>query len=194
MSDQLSEDEDVQRLVAEIGRLRAQVAQLQQRVEQLDHLAHQDSLIDLPNRRGFLRELDRIIARAGRYDAKAALLFVDVDGLKAINDSFGHRAGDEALIQVAGLLSSGVRKSDMVARIGGDEFGILLENADEASAHETASRLIDLIAGCEFVHDGDELPLSVAIGVGLIEPTDTAATVMARADEEMYRRKAAAYP
>lgn len=192
MSDHVSEDEDVERLVAEIARLRAQVAQLQQRVEQLDHLAHQDSLIDLPNRRGFLRELDRIIARAGRYDAKAALLFVDVDGLKAINDSFGHRAGDEALIQVAGLLSSGVRKSDMVARIGGDEFGILLESADEASAHETASRLIDLIAGCEFVHDGDELPLSVAIGVGLIEPTDTAATVMARADEEMYRRKAAA--
>jgi diguanylate cyclase (GGDEF)-like protein len=192
MSDQVSEDEDVQRLVEEIGRLRAQVAQLQQRVEQLDHLAHQDSLIDLPNRRGFLRELERIIARAARYDAKAAMLYVDVDGLKAINDSFGHCAGDEALIQVAGLLSSGVRKSDMVARIGGDEFGILLENADENSAHETASRLIDLIAGCEFVHDGDELPLSVAIGVGLIGPTDTAATVMARADEEMYRRKAAA--
>ena len=192
MSDQVSEDEDVHRLVEEIGRLRAQVAQLQQRVEQLDHLAHQDSLIDLPNRRGFLRELERIIARAARYDAKAAMLYVDVDGLKAINDSFGHCAGDEALIQVAGLLSSGVRKSDMVARIGGDEFGILLENADENSAHETASRLIDLIAGCEFVHDGDELPLSVAIGVGLIGPTDTAATVMARADEEMYRRKAAA--
>jgi diguanylate cyclase (GGDEF)-like protein len=192
MSDHVGEDEDVERLVQEIGRLRAQVAQLQQRVEQLDHLAHQDSLIDLPNRRGFVRELERLIARTGRYDAKAALLFVDVDGLKAINDSFGHRAGDEALIQVAGLLSSGVRKSDMVARIGGDEFGILLENADQASAHETASRLIDLIAGCEFVHDGDELPLSVAIGVGLIEPTDTAATVMARADEEMYRRKAAA--
>jgi len=192
MSDQVSEDEDVHRLVEEIGRLRAQVAQLQQRVEQLDHLAHQDSLIDLPNRRGFLRELERIIARAARYDAKAAMLYVDVDGLKAINDSFGHCAGDEALIQVAGLLASGVRKSDMVARIGGDEFGILLENADENSAHETASRLIDLIAGCEFVHDGDELPLSVAIGVGLIGPTDTAATVMARADEEMYRRKAAA--
>jgi diguanylate cyclase (GGDEF)-like protein len=192
MSDHVSEDEDVQRLVDEIRRLRAQVAQLQQRVEQLDHLAHQDSLIDLPNRRGFLRELERLIARAGRYDTKAALLFVDVDGLKAINDSFGHLAGDEALIQVAELLSSGVRKSDVVARIGGDEFGILLENADEPSAHETASRLIDMIAGCEFVHDGDELPLSVAIGVGLIEPNDTAETVMARADEEMYRRKAAA--
>src|SRR5690349_9853401 len=181
MSDQVGEGEDVQRLVGEIARLRAQVAQLQQRVEQLDHLAHQDSLIDLPNRRGFLRELDRIIARAGRYDAKAALLFVDVDGLKAINDSFGHRAGDEALIQVAGLLSSGVRKSDMVARIGGDEFGILLENADEPSAHETATRLIDMIADCEFLHEGNELPLSVAIGVGIIDASDTAQTVMARA-------------
>ena len=192
MSDQIDGDADAQQLVEEIARLRSQVAQLQQRVEQLDHLAHQDSLIDLPNRRGFLRELERLIARVSRYDAKGAMLYVDVDGLKAINDSFGHRAGDEALIQVAGLLASGVRKSDVCARIGGDEFGILLESADEASAHETAARLIDQIAGCELMHDGNELPLSVAIGVALIESSDTAESVMARADEEMYRRKAAA--
>src|SRR5437868_12239561 len=184
MSDHLTDDADVERLVEEISRLRGQVAQLQERVEQLDHLAHQDSLIDLPNRRGFVRELERLIARVSRYDAHAAMLFVDLDGLKSINDTFGHRAGDQALIQVAGLLESGVRKSDVVARIGGDEFGILLECADEKSAHETASRLIDMIACCEFVHDGDELPLSVAIGVGLIQPSDTAETVMARADEE----------
>jgi diguanylate cyclase (GGDEF)-like protein len=192
MADHVTDDADVDRLVEEISCLRGQVAQLQERVEQLDHLAHQDSLIDLPNRRGFLRELERLIARVSRYDAKGAMLFVDVDGLKAINDSFGHRAGDEALIEVAELLASGVRKSDVVARIGGDEFGILLENADEQSAHETASRLIDLIAACEFLHDGNELPLSVAIGVGLIDASDSAETVMARADQEMYRRKAAA--
>lgn len=192
MADQVTDDADVERLVEEISRLRGQVAQLQERVEQLDHLAHQDSLIDLPNRRGFLRELERLIARVSRYDAKGAMLFVDVDGLKAINDSFGHRAGDEALIQVADLLANGVRKSDVCARIGGDEFGILLENADEASAHETAARLIDQIACCELMHDGYELPLSVAIGVGLIEANDTAEAVMARADQEMYRRKAAA--
>jgi diguanylate cyclase (GGDEF)-like protein len=192
MSDQVSEDPDVERLVEEISRLRRQVVQLQDRVEELDRLAHQDSLIDLPNRRGFLRELERLIARVSRYGAKGAMLFVDVDGLKAINDSFGHRAGDQALIQVADLLASGVRKSDVCARIGGDEFGILLENADEATAHETAGRLIDMIADCELVHDGDELPLSVAIGVGLIDADDTAETVMARADEAMYRRKAAA--
>ena len=85
------------------------------------------------------------------------MLFVDLDGLKMINDSFGHRAGDEALIQVAEPAARACRRSDVVARIGGDEFGILLEHADEESAHETAERLVDLICDCEFVHDGDAL-------------------------------------
>jgi diguanylate cyclase (GGDEF)-like protein len=196
MSDQITDvpgmTPDVDRLVAEIGRLRGQVEQLQARVEQLDELAHQDTLISLPNRRGFMRELERLVARVGRYGSSAAMLFVDLDGLKMINDSFGHRAGDEALIQVAQLLSAGVRRGDVVARIGGDEFGILLENATEQSAHETAARLVELICSCEFTHDGDELPLSVAIGVGMIDGDDTPETVIARADEEMYRRKAAA--
>ena len=191
MSDQLTEDSDAERLVDEIDRLRSQVAQLQERVELLDQLAHQDTLINLPNRRGFMRELDRLVDRAKRYGHNAAMLFVDLDGLKMINDSFGHRAGDEALIQVAALLTNGVRRSDVVARIGGDEFAILLENANEESAHETAARLVDLVCGCEFSHDGDELPLSVAIGVAMIDGDEDSISVMARADEEMYRRKAA---
>jgi diguanylate cyclase (GGDEF)-like protein len=192
MSDHLTDDAEVHALIEEIGRLRGQVAQLQERVEQLDHLAHQDSLIDLPNRRGFVRELERLIARVSRYDARAAMLYVDLDGLKSINDTFGHHAGDQALIQVADLLAKGVRKSDVVARIGGDEFGILLENADDKSANETAARLIDAIAACDFCHEGECLPLSVAIGVGVIGGNDTADEVMARADEQMYRRKVAA--
>ena len=192
MSDQVTEITDAAHLMEEIGRLRAQVAQLQERVEQLDDLAHRDTLINLPNRRGFMRELERLIDRARRYDHTAAMLFVDLDGLKMINDTFGHRAGDEALIQVADMLSKGVRRSDVVARIGGDEFAVLLENATEESAHETAARLEDMICGCEFTHDGDALPLSVAIGVGLIDGDDEPNAVMERADEEMYRRKAAA--
>src|SRR3954465_1756854 len=96
MSDQMTEgpgvSPDVDRLIEEIGRLRGQVAQLQARVEQLDELAHQDSLINPPHRRGFMRALDRFIDRARRYDEKAAMLFVDLDGLKMINDSFGHQA------------------------------------------------------------------------------------------------------
>src|SRR6476661_8784894 len=129
MSDQMTEIPDVDRLVEEIDRLRGKVASLQERVEQLDQLAHQDSLIDLPNRRGFMRTLERFIDRVSRYGENAAMLYVDLDGLKIINDNYGHGAGDEALIQVAALLGQGVRKSDLVARIGGDEFGILLANS-----------------------------------------------------------------
>lgn len=195
MSDQLTDVVDVEdreRLIEEISLLRAKVARLQERVEQLDQLAHQDSLINLPNRRGFMRELERLIARVDRYGVNGAMLFVDLDGLKMINDTFGHRAGDEALIQVAALLAKGVRHSDVVARIGGDEFGILLENSDENAAHETAARLIEQISSCEVLHDGEALPVSVAIGVGMIDALDTPDAVMERADEAMYRRKAAA--
>ena len=133
---------DVEQLIAEISGLRGKIAQLQERVEQLDLLAHEDSLVDLPNRRGFMRALERLIDRVGRYQEKAALLFVDLDGLKLINDNFGHVAGDEALMQVARLLVGGVRRSDVVARIGGDEFAVLLVHSDEDSAHETARRLM----------------------------------------------------
>jgi diguanylate cyclase (GGDEF)-like protein len=192
MSDEVSDGPEVGRLIDEIGQLRGKVAQLQERVEQLDLLAHQDSLIDLPNRRGFMRALERFIDRASRYSEHSAMLYVDLDGLKMINDSFGHKAGDQALIQVAQLLIGGVRKSDVVARIGGDEFGILLAHSDKASAHETAARLVDLIADCDFTHDGNALPLSVAIGIGLITGDDIPEEVMARADAEMYRRKVAA--
>ena len=178
-------------LLAEIGRLRGEITRLGRRIEELDELAHQDPLIALPNRRGFLRDLERLIDRIQRYNATGAMLYVDLDGLKMINDSFGHPAGDEALIVVAALLSKGVRRSDIVARIGGDEFGILLESCDPARAAETARRLTELIGDSGFNYRGDNLPLSVAIGVTMIGAGDNAAEVMARADEEMYRAKAA---
>lgn len=177
-------------LLDEIGQLKAQIAALQQQVSVLDALAHQDTLVEMPNRRGFLRSLDRLIARGIRYGHEGAMLYVDVDGLKSINDSFGHRAGDEALIRIAALLAEGIRRSDVVARIGGDEFGILLEHADEKRARETAVRLSDTICHCEFRHEREELPLSVTIGVAMIGKDDSVETVMARADAEMYQGKA----
>ena len=192
MGDQMTDVADVEQLIGEIGTLRDKIAQLQERIEQLDMLAHEDSLVELPNRRGFVRALERLIDRVSRYEENAAILFVDLDGLKIINDSFGHQAGDQALIQVSRLLVGGVRKSDLVARIGGDEFGILLGHSDEESARETAGRLGDLIAGSDFTHGGEALPLSVAIGAAPIHGDDTPETAMARADQEMYRRKAAA--
>ena len=192
MEEGLLDQGDSHALAAEVTRLREEVARLQGRIDQLDQLAHQDVLIGLPNRRGFMRQLDQLIARVTRYDETAAMLFIDVDGLKLINDSFGHKAGDEALIFVAELLVRGVRASDYVARIGGDEFGILLEHADEESAAETASRLVSQIAGCEFCYEGSCLPLSVAIGFSLIAKGDTSEDVIERADLAMYAEKAAA--
>ncbi len=192
MNDVVIDVTDPDTLLAEIRRLRSEIALLHERVELLDRLAYQDVLIDLPNRRGFLRQLEAAIDRVSRYDDSAAMLFVDIDGLKMINDTFGHQAGDEALILVAQMLSEGVRKSDCVARLGGDEFGILLERANEESAMETSSRLVSIIASCEFCFQGTCLPLSVAIGIAVIEPNDLPDAVMARADMAMYRQKAAA--
>jgi diguanylate cyclase (GGDEF)-like protein len=191
MDDQVAQLSNEDLLTAEVARLRSEVAQLKERVAELDELAHRDSLIALPNRRGFMQRLEAVVERVRRYRDCAAMLFVDLDGLKLINDSFGHEAGDQALIHVAKLLVGGVRHGDCVARIGGDEFAVLLERADERSATETATRLDNVIASCEFAHDGEGLPLSVAIGVAMIGPEDDALSVMKRADGEMYKRKAA---
>jgi diguanylate cyclase (GGDEF)-like protein len=177
---------------AEITRLRAKIARLEQRVAALDELAHHDALTNLPNRRSFERDLERMITRARRYRSCCVLLYVDVDGLKQINDRLGHRAGDEALVQVARTLAQGLRRSDVVARIGGDEFAVLLETIGEADARDTAERTAASIREQAFLFEGESLSLSAAIGVALIDGQDTIATAMTRADADMYRRKAVA--
>ncbi|HUG45268.1 MAG TPA: GGDEF domain-containing protein [Sphingomicrobium sp.] len=177
---------------AEIERLRDKVAQLEERVRQLDSLAHQDVLLPIPNRRGFLRELESLIGRVSRYGESAAMLFVDIDGLKRINDSFGHKAGDQALGEVARALTEGVRKSDCVARLGGDEFGVLLAHATQATARDTAERLAERIEAAQILCDGNPLKLGVAVGVTMIDGGDTPDMVIARADCAMYEEKSAA--
>jgi diguanylate cyclase (GGDEF)-like protein len=182
--------DDAIALLDEIERLRDQLAKGEVRLSELDRLAHRDPLVDLPNRRSFLTSLEQLIAKVERYGVDAAMLFVDVDGLKAVNDRLGHNAGDKALVKIARLLVASVRKADFVARLAGDEFGILLEHADELSAWTMALRVVETIDECEFCVNDVCLPLSVAIGVGVIEPGDTPETVLARADSEMYRIKA----
>ena len=176
----------------EIERLRGEVARLSARVEELDTLAHRDPLVDACNRRGLLRELERMISRRNRHGDPSAVLFIDLDGLKALNDSFGHGGGDVALVHVAEKLVEGTRSNDCVARIGGDEFCVLLDRSDHKSAIETAERLVDSIAGEDIDYEGAAMPLSVAIGVSMLEDGDTPASVLTRADREMYRVKSAA--
>lgn len=177
-------------LLEEIARMKARIIHLEARVVELDALAHHDPLCPAVNRRGMHRELDKLIARRQRHGEPAAVLFVDLDGLKILNDSFGHAGGDAALVHVAEQLVAGTRVTDTVARLGGDEFCVLLTHADEASAIETAERLIEVIAGDDFLFGDLAMPLSVAIGVTMIEAGDTASAVLSRADEAMYRLKA----
>lgn len=177
---------------AEIAQLRGLVARLEARCAELDRLAHYDSLVPLPNRRGFLRQLELFIARFQRYGDPAAVLFVDMDGLKALNDGHGHGAGDRALIQLASLLVNGVRQSDCVGRLGGDEFGIVLDRADHGSAGDTAQRLIRFVSDERFEIEGRCIPLSITVGLTMIEFDDTPEAVLARADRAMYEAKAAA--
>jgi diguanylate cyclase (GGDEF)-like protein len=183
---------DPEALLAEVSRLRAEVARLEVRVEELDRLANMDSLVPVANRRGLIAQLDMMIARHERHGTPAALLFVDVDGLKALNDAFGHAAGDAALVHLTEMMVASVRQTDLVARIGGDEFAILLDHADEQSACDTAGRLADRVAGCEFCFEGKCLPLSIATGFTQIQRGDSPVAVLDRADEAMYREKDAA--
>lgn len=193
-NDHISSFEDVLDLAKEVERLRRQVEEYKLRIDELDRLAHRDALVGLPNRRSFLANLERLISRTNRYGCQGAVIFVDLDGLKAINDRFGHKVGDEALVEVSKLLVKSVRNGDLVARLAGDEFGIMLEQADEFTAWQTALRVVETVEASQFCAEGVCLPLSVAVGVAVIQTDDKCSDVLARADKEMYRIKAIGRP
>ena len=124
-----------------VARLRARLAEARKQIADLKQRADTDVLLDIPNRRSFERELRRSLAYVKRYRATAALLYLDVDRLKPINDRYGHAAGDAALKAIAKELIGHVRMSDTVARLGGDEFGVLLWNLKPADAAKKARAL-----------------------------------------------------
>ena len=169
--------------------LAAALADMRSRVDELERLVDSDTLTPLPNRRRFLRELDRIVQQGRRYKTPAFVMFVDLDGLKAINDAYGHLAGDAALIHVAEILATMLRTTDVVARIGGDEFGLLLEHLDEAAARDKAAKLVEAIATSPLEIGGRPIALSVSIGIAKVGPDDDSDAVLARADAAMYAAK-----
>jgi len=162
--------------------------------EKLQHEATYDALTDLPNRRFFMERLQEAIYRAPRNEKGGAVLFMDLDGFKAINDSYGHEAGDQALILFAQRLHGVVRKTDTIARLGGDEFTILLEGLSKplAEAQEVAHKVLAAIAapGTVGLH---HLRISTSIGIAVFgsEPGVTPDSVLSKADAAMYLAKQA---
>jgi diguanylate cyclase (GGDEF)-like protein len=167
------------------------LAKMRERIEELERLVDSDTLTPLPNRRRFVREVERVVQHGRRYGTPASwVMFVDLDGLKQINDSYGHMAGDAALIHVADILRAMVRTTDVVARIGGDEFGLLLEQIDAEAAYDKAQRLIEAVAGQPMILAGKRVCLSISIGLAELSADDDAETLIARADSAMYARRA----
>ena len=173
-----------------LRRLRTELATARKHIAELQASANTDFLLDIPNRRGFERELDRAVAYIKRYQASAALIVLDVDRLKPINDAFGHAAGDEVLKSIAATLTRQVRASDMVGRLGGDEFGVLLWNLSETDMRVKAAALEQAIDRLSFVFGGQRVTAGASAGVAILGPHAQAGRALEEADRAMYVRKA----
>jgi diguanylate cyclase (GGDEF)-like protein len=176
-------------LAAEVARLAAELAASRERVTELEARIDVDPLTETLNRRGFERELKRSLAYVKRYGVSAALIYLDLDGFKPVNDRHSHAAGDVVLKAVAAALMRQVRASDIVARIGGDEFAVLLWNTSEANATAKAAALEAAVFATPVRWGNSTLVVGASAGVAPIGPLDTPTDVLARADAAMYARK-----
>ncbi len=177
-------------LAAEVERLQAELAATRAQVRELEAKVDIDPLLGIFNRRGFERELSRSLAYVKRYGTRAALLYADLDGFKAVNDRFGHAAGDALLQAVAETLREQVRASDVVARLGGDEFGLILWNLGEAEALTKAESLEAAVAATHITVGGNVLAVGMSVGAASLGALDGPADALAHADQAMYARKA----
>jgi diguanylate cyclase (GGDEF)-like protein len=165
--------------------------QLKARIAELERLVACDTLTPLFNRRHFMEELDRWCWRTHRYGGEYGLLFIDVDNLKTVNDTLGHQVGDMLLMAIAKGLLGAVRRSDLVARIGGDEFAMLLDNIPEAELAGKAERIAKVIGKLSIDHAGATLKPSISAGFTPIEPGIKPSELLLRADRSMYAAKQA---
>jgi len=182
---------EAMRLAEEVERLERELAAARAQMAALAACAEVDPLTDVLNRRGFERELKRALAHSKRYGTSAALIYIDLDGFKSVNDRHGHAAGDALLKAVAAVLMRHVRASDVVARLGGDEFAVLLWHLGEEDARNKAARLESAVARTTATHGGVALAAGASAGAALLLPLDQPGDVLERADRDMYRRKQA---
>ena len=184
-------DEAVRQAVSVAIVAEQRIAQLQRRIDQLEKLAVTDELTGLLNRRGFESQLSRTLELSRRHGEPGLLIYVDLDGFKMVNDTYGHAAGDAVLKQVARMLTENVRSTDLVGRLGGDEFAVLLPRTSVENGVkrvQTLSRLLNpLLIGWK----GGTFSVGASFG---IEPYDgeaggCAETVISRADYSMYTEK-----
>lgn len=173
-------------LVEEVRRIAMELDESRARLAELERLADEDVLLDILNRRAFVRELSRAIALVQRHGMTASFAYIDVDGLKAINDLHGHAAGDAALRHIVTLVKGQLRGTDALGRLGGDEFGLLLMQADLAQAAAKLEFLVEMAERLPV--EWAEAPLTVRFSYGLDSLLDVADAedLLERADKQLY--------
>lgn len=168
----------------------------QARIAELENLSVTDELTGAMNRRGFDMQLRKAMAQSKRQrqdgdeERGGVVLMIDLDRFKAVNDTYGHAAGDELLRMVAGVLTRDVRESDTVARLGGDEFAVLMPDLDAADGLARAKRLEKRLNATRLSWGKLVLPVAASVGAVSYRPEDRPVAVLKRADGVMYQRKA----
>lgn len=189
----LSLDPDLHQLVEELLRAASSVEQelseQRQRIRDLESLSMTDELTGLLNRRGFRIELDRALSRADRRGESGLLLLCDLDFFKAINDGYGHPAGDAVLRAVARLLQARTRQSDAVSRLGGDEFALLITDSPLKQAKSFAKKLGSLVNDLTVPWHGLSIPIFASLGVAPYHGASKADSLLFLADQDLYRSK-----
>ena len=181
--------EALMKLLTEVQQLRRKIQDSQARIAFLERLADEDALTPIANRRAFVRELTRIISFSQRYGTAASVVYFDINGMKQINDVHGHAAGDAALLHIAKILLDNIRSSDIVGRLGGDEFGVILAQSNEHQAQQKAAALAEAIAATPLRWNDDEITLSAAYGIHCFLASDDPQQAIDAADRAMYQQK-----
>ena len=181
--------EAIMTLMEEVDRLRKSVEGINQRLAQAEKLADQDPLLPIYNRRAFVREMTRAQAAVERYGDQSSLIYIDLNGFKSVNDTYGHQAGDFVLAEFSARLVKSVRESDVVGRLGGDEFGLILSQTTPDQATILASRLPQELERNPIFWEGNKLEVGLAYGIVPVEPDQHPEQTLTEADTKMYKQK-----
>lgn len=176
----------VSALLEKIDDLTREAAQTKEQLHELEQLVDVDCVAPIPNRRAFMRRLNWAVSMSNRYSHPSSILYLDLNDFKKINDTYGHAAGDKAIQHVSQIFLSSLRESDFLARVGGDEFAIILYYADNASAIERGKRIAEAIKNSSFLYNGKPIALTTSFGVYTLQKGDTPETALTSADMAMY--------
>lgn len=176
----------VSALLEKLDDVNRELTRTKESLTEIEQLVDVDCVAPIPNRRAFVRRLAWAITMFERYKHPSTILYFDLNDFKQINDMYGHAAGDLAIRHISHLLSTTMRESDFLARIGGDEFAVIMYYADEEAARARGSKIAEKLRRTPFAFNGKQLSVSAAFGYYSVRNGDDAESALAAADMSMY--------